>query len=72
MRNVIVVFLFDRLTTQCTFIFTRFEIHIKLLLKLQIEQKRKKLKKESRNAEGIPEDDPIKYKHAVYVMTMKV
>lgn len=46
--------------------------NIKLLLKLQIEQKRKKLKKESRNAEGIPEDDPIKYKHAVYVMTMKV
>ncbi|KAL0832924.1 hypothetical protein ABMA28_001068 [Loxostege sticticalis] len=37
-----------------------------------IEQKRKKLKKESRNAEGIPEDDPIKYKHAVYVMTMKL
>lgn len=38
----------------------------------QIEQKRKKQKKESRQAEGIPEDDPIKFKHAVYVMTMKV
>ncbi|KAM3967373.1 dnaJ homolog member 21 [Aphomia sociella] len=37
-----------------------------------IEQKRKKLKKESRLAEGIPEDDPAKYKHAVYVMTMKL
>ncbi|KAG6441442.1 hypothetical protein O3G_MSEX001823 [Manduca sexta] len=37
-----------------------------------IEQKRKKLKKENRLAEGIPEDDPAKYKHAVYVMTMKL
>ncbi|KAI8424293.1 hypothetical protein MSG28_002843 [Choristoneura fumiferana] len=37
-----------------------------------IEQKKKKQKKESRQAEGIPEDDPIKFKHAVYVMTMKL
>lgn len=39
---------------------------------LQIEQKKKKIKKDGRLAEGIPEDDPDKYKHAVYVMTMKV
>ncbi|KPJ06034.1 DnaJ-like subfamily C member 8 [Papilio machaon] len=37
-----------------------------------IEQKRKKFKKDGRLAEGIPEDDPVKYKHAVYVMTMKL
>lgn len=37
-----------------------------------IEQKRKKQKKDGRVAEGIPEDDPEKYKHAVYVMTMKL
>lgn len=41
-------------------------------MNFQIEQKRKKLRKENRLAEIIPEDDPIKYKHAVYVMTMKV
>lgn len=43
-----------------------------IYLNFQIEQKRKKLRKENRLAEIIPEDDPIKYKHAVYVMTMKV
>ncbi|XP_063532842.1 dnaJ homolog subfamily C member 8 [Cydia strobilella] len=37
-----------------------------------IEQKRKKQRKESRQSEGIPEDDPVKFKHAVYVMTMKL
>lgn len=37
-----------------------------------IEQKRKKLKKENRLIETIPEDDPEKKKHAVYVMTMKL
>ncbi|XP_063360777.1 dnaJ homolog subfamily C member 8-like [Cydia amplana] len=37
-----------------------------------IEQKKKKQRKESRQAEGIPEDDPVKFKHAVYVMTMKL
>lgn len=37
-----------------------------------IEQKRKKQRKEGRVAEGIPEDDPAKYKHAIYVMTMKL
>lgn len=37
-----------------------------------IEQKRKKFKKDGRLTEGIPEDDPVKYKHAVYVMTMKL
>ncbi|KAJ0178703.1 hypothetical protein K1T71_005478 [Dendrolimus kikuchii] len=37
-----------------------------------IEQKKKKQKKDNRTAEGIPEDDPDKFKHAVYVMTMKL
>ncbi|XP_046963270.1 dnaJ homolog subfamily C member 8 [Vanessa cardui] len=37
-----------------------------------IEQKRKKQKKDGKVTEGIPEDDPDKYKHAVYVMTMKL
>ncbi|XP_023933782.1 dnaJ homolog subfamily C member 8 [Bicyclus anynana] len=37
-----------------------------------IEQKRKKQRKENRMAEGIPEDDPDKYKHSIYVMTMKL
>ncbi|KAL4705966.1 hypothetical protein ACJJTC_019321 [Scirpophaga incertulas] len=37
-----------------------------------IEQKRKKMRKEGRLTEGIPEDDPDKYRHAVYVMTMKL
>ncbi|KOB65296.1 DnaJ-21 [Operophtera brumata] len=30
------------------------------------------MKKENRLDEGIPEDDPLKYKHAIYVMTMKL
>ncbi|CAH4038274.1 dnaJ homolog subfamily C member 8 [Pieris brassicae] len=37
-----------------------------------IEQKRKKQRKEGRSDEPIPEDDPDKFKHAVYVMTMKL
>ncbi|XP_041971100.1 dnaJ homolog subfamily C member 8 [Aricia agestis] len=37
-----------------------------------IEQKRKKQRKEGRMSEGIPEDDPEKYRHAIYVMTMKL
>ncbi|CAH2243760.1 dnaJ homolog subfamily C member 8 [Pararge aegeria] len=37
-----------------------------------IEQKRKKQKKDNRASEGIPEDDPDKYKHSIYVMTMKL
>ncbi|CAH0729393.1 unnamed protein product, partial [Brenthis ino] len=37
-----------------------------------IDQKRKKQKKDGRVEEGIPEDDPDKYKHAIYVMTMKL
>ncbi|XP_022130739.2 dnaJ homolog subfamily C member 8 [Pieris rapae] len=37
-----------------------------------IEQKRKKQRKEGRTDEPIPEDDPDKFKHAVYVMTMKL
>ncbi|TMW42231.1 hypothetical protein DOY81_012691 [Sarcophaga bullata] len=36
-----------------------------------IAEKRKKIKKENR-FETIPEDDPIKYKHAIYVMVMKL
>lgn len=38
----------------------------------QISEKRKKLKKEGKTDEVIPEDDPEKYKHAKYVMVMKV
>lgn len=34
-------------------------------------EKRKKAKKEGRDG-AIPEDDPEKYKHAVYVLTMKL
>lgn len=30
------------------------------------------MKKEGRSSEVIPEDDPEKYKHAIYVMVMKV
>ncbi|CAG9772858.1 unnamed protein product [Ceutorhynchus assimilis] len=37
---------------------------------LMLAEKRKKAKKEGRS--GIPEDDPEKYKHAVYVLTMKL
>lgn len=38
----------------------------------QIAEKRKKLKKDGKADETIPEDDPAKYKHAVYVMVMKL
>lgn len=38
---------------------------------LMISEKRKKLRKDGR-PDGIPEDDPGKYKHAVYVMVMKL
>lgn len=41
-------------------------------LLFQISEKRKKLKKEGKTHETIPEDDPEKYKHAIYVMVMKV
>ncbi|XP_037948552.1 dnaJ homolog subfamily C member 8 isoform X2 [Teleopsis dalmanni] len=37
-----------------------------------IAEKRKKQKKECKGFEVIPEDDPEKYKHAVYVMVMKL
>lgn len=30
------------------------------------------MKKEGKDSENIPEDDPSKYKHAIYVMVMKV
>lgn len=39
---------------------------------VQISEKRKKLKKEGKDGETIPENDPEKYKHAIYVMVMKV
>lgn len=39
---------------------------------LLIAEKRKKLKKDGRGNEKIPEDDPEKYKHATYVMVMKL
>lgn len=38
----------------------------------QIAEKRKKLKKDGKGDDPIPEDDPAKYKHAIYVMVMKV
>lgn len=37
---------------------------------LMLVEKRKKARKEGKD--GIPEDDPEKYKHAVYVLTMKL
>ncbi|XP_066151552.1 dnaJ homolog subfamily C member 8 [Euwallacea fornicatus] len=37
---------------------------------LMLAEKRKKAKKEGKS--GVPEDDPEKYKHAVYVLTMKL
>ncbi|XP_055373913.1 dnaJ homolog subfamily C member 8 [Condylostylus longicornis] len=37
-----------------------------------ILEKKKKLKKEGKLAETIPEDDPAKYKHTIYVMVMKL
>lgn len=42
-----------------------------IIVYLQIAEKRRKIKKENR-FETIPEDDPIKYKHAIYVMVMKL
>ncbi|KAJ8930775.1 hypothetical protein NQ314_016386, partial [Rhamnusium bicolor] len=37
---------------------------------IMLAEKRKKAKKEGKD--GIPEDDPAKYKHAIYVLTMKL
>lgn len=37
-----------------------------------IAEKKKKLKKDGRADESIPEDDPDKYKHSIYVMVMKL
>jgi len=37
-----------------------------------IADKKKKLKKEGKTNEIIPEDDPAKYKHTIYVMVMKL
>ncbi|CAO1424722.1 unnamed protein product [Diamesa hyperborea] len=39
---------------------------------MMIAEKRKKLKKDGKTHEKIPEDDPVKYKHACYVMVMKL
>lgn len=39
---------------------------------IMVSEKRKKLKREGRGYERIPEDDPIKYKHAIYVTVMKI
>lgn len=41
------------------------------LFLLKISEKKKKLKKDGKDT-TIPEDDPVKYKHAIYVMVMKV
>lgn len=40
-------------------------------MNLQLAEKRKKLKKEGKDSR-IEEDEPEKYKHAVYVRTMKL
>lgn len=37
---------------------------------IMLAEKRKKAKKEGKDS--IPEDDPVKYKHAIYVLTMKL
>jgi DnaJ homolog subfamily C member 8 len=39
---------------------------------LNLFEKRKRMRKEGRGDHRIPEDDPEKYKHAVYVMVMKL
>lgn len=39
---------------------------------MMISEKRKKLKREGRGYEKIPEDDPVKKKHTVYVTVMKI
>lgn len=44
----------------------------KYFLNRQIAEKKKKLKKDGRGDESIPEDDADKYKHSIYVMVMKV
>lgn len=38
---------------------------------MMIAEKKKKLKKEGK-FDGVPEDEPAKYKHAIYVMVMKL
>lgn len=42
-----------------------------MIVIVQISEKRKKLKREGRE-QRVDEDDPENYKHAVYVMTMKL
>ena len=37
-----------------------------------MDENRKKLKREGRSGRSIPEDDPIKYKHSLKIMTMKL
>lgn len=39
---------------------------------MMISEKRKKLKREGRGYEKIPEDDPAQYKHCIYVAVMKL
>lgn len=39
---------------------------------MMISEKRKKLKREGRGYEKIPEDDPAQYKHCIYVTVMKL
>lgn len=42
-------------------------------MRFQIAEKRKKLKRSGQTNEiSIPEDDPAKYKHAIYVLVMKL
>lgn len=45
-------------------------VYIQFTYVLKLADKRKKAKKDGKD--GIPEDDPEKYKHAIYVLTMKL
>lgn len=68
-------------TSTCNFLF-HYLMHIILGLEMyeeakqktdmMISEKRKKLKREGRGYEKIPEDDPVKKKHTVYVTVMKI
>lgn len=42
------------------------------MVKKNMDEKRKKLKREGRSSRTIEEDDPIKYKNSLKVMTMKL
>lgn len=61
-----------------TFSFTLYTLGLEMYeeakqkTEMMISEKRKKLKREGRGYEKIPEDDPEKKKHTVYVTVMKI